>query len=194
MSHEIRTPMNALLGMAELLWDTPLGAEQREYVRIFRRAGDNLLAVINDILDFSKVEAGQVELEHVDFTLNDVVQEAAELSGVKAHAKGLGLSFEISPEAPKRLTGDPGRLRQVLLNLLGNATKLLPSDGGLSIHVESTPQRGSASLQGVRIRASASRRTASRRFSKASRRPTRPQHANTGARGWGSRSRSASSS
>src|SRR5215472_3362796 len=142
MSHEIRTPMNALLGMAELLWETSLGAEQREYVRIFRRAGDNLLAVINDILDFSKVEAGQVELENVDFTLEEVVREAADVSGVKARAKGLTLAYRIEPEVPKRLTGDPGRLRQVLLNLLGNATKFTER-GGLTITVEATPELSS---------------------------------------------------
>jgi signal transduction histidine kinase/CheY-like chemotaxis protein len=141
MSHEIRTPMNALLGMAELLWETSLGADQREYVRIFRRAGDNLLAVINDILDFSKVEAGQVELENVDFTMEDVIKEAADVSGVKTRSKGLTLNYVISPEVPKRLTGDPGRLRQVLLNLLGNATKFT-EQGGLTIAVEPTRQHG----------------------------------------------------
>jgi CheY-like chemotaxis protein len=123
MSHEIRTPMNALLGMAELLGETPLSAEQREYVRIFRRAGDNLLNVVNDILDFSKVEAGQVELENIPFDLADVLEGVMEVVAVQAHAKGLELSGRIRPEVPAWLIGDPGRLRQVLLNLLGNATK-----------------------------------------------------------------------
>ena len=135
MSHEIRTPMNSLLGVAELLAETSLSAEQSEYVRIFRRAGDNLLNVINDILDFSKVEAGQIDLECVTFELADVVQGAADLVCVRARAKGLSLRYEIQPDVAPRWKGDPGRLRQILLNLLGNAVKFTER-GGITVRVE----------------------------------------------------------
>jgi signal transduction histidine kinase/CheY-like chemotaxis protein len=135
MSHEIRTPMNTLLGMAELLSATPLNNEQREYVRLFQSAGDNLLDVIDDILDFSKVEAGQIELESIEFDLADVLSEVIEIAIVRARAKGLQLSSRIEPGVPARLIGDPGRLRQILLNLLGNATKFT-MQGELSVLVE----------------------------------------------------------
>lgn len=123
MSHEIRTPMNAILGMAELLWDTTLTSEQREYVRIFRTAGENLLAVINDVLDLSKVESGCLELESIDFDLAELLEKTAELMAIRAHKKGLELVCHIPPEVPTGLTGDPDRLRQILINLLGNAIK-----------------------------------------------------------------------
>ena len=123
VSHEIRTPMNAIVGMADLLWDTSLTSEQREYVRLFQRASETLLNVIDDVLDLSKVEAGCLELESIDFDLVDLVEKTAELMSPRAHEKGLELICQLSPDLPAALTGDPGRLRQVLINLLGNAIK-----------------------------------------------------------------------
>jgi PAS domain S-box-containing protein len=123
MSHEIRTPMNAIMGISDLLAKTPLSPEQDKYVQIFRRAGDNLLNLINDILDLSKVEASQLELERTGFSLNDLLEKVTEMVAVRAHEKGLALVCEIAPNAPTTLVGDPTRLRQVLLNLIGNAIK-----------------------------------------------------------------------
>jgi PAS domain S-box-containing protein len=142
MSHEIRTPMNAIMGIADLLAKTPLSSEQDKYVQIFRRAGDNLLNLINDILDLSKVEASQLELEQTGFSLNDLLEKVNEIVVGRAAEKGLALVFEIGPGTPTDLIGDPTRLRQVLLNLVGNAIKFteagtvalrVASDGNASV-------------------------------------------------------------
>jgi PAS domain S-box-containing protein len=123
MSHEIRTPMNAILGIADLLAKTTLTSEQDKYVQIFRRAGDNLLNLINDILDLSKVEASQLDLERIGFSLFDHLEKVTEIMATKAQEKGLTLEHEIAHDVPVYLVTDPTRLRQVLLNLIGNAIK-----------------------------------------------------------------------
>jgi PAS domain S-box-containing protein len=138
MSHEIRTPMNGVIGLTDLLLGTPLTETQRRYVEGVRTAGDALLTVINDILDFSRIEAGRLLLDKVDFRLEDVVDDVVTLVRQNASAKGLELSVEYEPGVPFALNGDPGRLRQILLNLAHNAVKFT-EHGGVSIAV--TPGR-----------------------------------------------------
>jgi signal transduction histidine kinase/CheY-like chemotaxis protein len=134
MSHEIRTPLNAIIGMADVLSGTPLTPEQKRCVDIFQRNGVALLTLINDILDLSKVESGHVELESIDFDLRDVVARAMEVVEGRSSAKGLYLRRAIAPEVPNYLTGDPNRLRQVIINLLGNSIKFT-EQGGLEVLV-----------------------------------------------------------
>jgi CheY-like chemotaxis protein len=127
MSHEIRTPMNGVLGMAELLSDTPMSDEQREMVTTIRRSGDGLLTIINDILDFSKIEAGKLSLEEIPFDLHLTVRDIVELMAPRVESRGVELVCRIAPGVPARVVGDPGRVRQVLSNLLGNAVKFTRS-------------------------------------------------------------------
>ena len=151
MSHEIRTPMNGVIGMSHLLERTTLTVEQQEYVRHITSSGEGLLNIINDILDFSKIEAGKIEFEHLNFSLRQALSTDIQLMSVRASSKGLHLELHVHPDVPDLLNGDPGRLRQVLLNLISNAIKFT-SKGSVTVTATLVSEADTTALISFEVR------------------------------------------